>query len=287
MNADIKTDRTSLAFEQAEGIAPLPSQLKLREVSRGLQSRLWKRFYENIEFTGHISTSSLTYEWNNILSYIWSIYYELPADECPTQRHEVHEFIKSKIYGESYSDCLGFCEALLKAPNCPKWVPPAIDKELRESFAAYRVDDSGLAIVPVASVEEGKVILAAHTKLSEGGFHGAKRHLSSAGENLTKGKWSDSIRESISAVESVARKLVPNAKTLGPALAELDKRGHLHPSLKIGFDKIYGFTCDERGIRHALIEDAAAKVDESDALFMLGACASFVTYMIGKAHLGD
>lgn len=285
MNDEIALDRTKLTFEQAEGIKELPSQLNLREVSKGLQSRLWKRFYDNIPFTGRYSYSQLESEWSEILGYVWSIYYELPIDECPTRRDDVHEFIKSKIYGKSYADCLSICEALLKAPRRPGWVPQAIDKELRESYAAYRVDHSGLSIVPVASVEEGRAVLTAHVKLTEGKFHGAKSHLSKAGENLTHGKWSESIRESISAVESVARKLIPNAKTLGPALTELDKLGHLHPSLKKGFDKIYGFTCDEKGIRHSLIDDPNAKVDESDALFMLGACASFVTYMISKAGL--
>jgi hypothetical protein len=51
-----------------------------------------------------------------------------------------------------------------------------------------------------------------------------------------------------------------------------------------GFDALYAYTSDESGIRHALLE-ASANVDETDALFMLGSSASFVSYLVGKARL--
>lgn len=41
----------------------------------------------------------------------------------------------------------------------------------------------------------------------------------------------------------------------------------------------------EKGIRHPLLDNAKAEVDEADALFMIGACAAFVSYMINKARL--
>lgn len=92
------------------------------------------------------------------------------------------------------------------------------------------------------------------------------------------------MRESISAVESVARVLEPSAQTLGPALAKLEKSARIHRALRSGFDKLYGFTSAEEGIRHALLEQPVAAIDETDALYMLGACAAFVTYLIGKAR---
>ena len=55
--------------------------------------------------------------------------------------------------------------------------------------------------------------------------------------------------------------------------------------MKKGFENIYGYTSDEKGVRHALLE-GKAQVDREDAVFMLGACASFVTYFVGKARAG-
>jgi hypothetical protein len=40
-----------------------------------------------------------------------------------------------------------------------------------------------------------------------------------------------------------------------------------------------------KGVRHALIADGESPVDETDALYMLGACAAFVSYLINKARL--
>ena len=73
------------------------------------------------------------------------------------------------------------------------------------------------------------------------------------------------------------------SKTLEPALEALTKHVEIHPALKSGFGKIYGYTSDEQGVRHALLE-GTAKVDLEDAGFMLGACASFATYLVGKAR---
>jgi hypothetical protein len=58
----------------------------------------------------------------------------------------------------------------------------------------------------------------------------------------------------------------------------------IHPALGKGFGSLYGFTSDEKGIRHALLDEPAAQVDETDALYMLGSCASFVSYLINKAR---
>jgi hypothetical protein len=38
---DPYAERKKLPFEQAEGAAPLPSQLKLQEISQELRARLW------------------------------------------------------------------------------------------------------------------------------------------------------------------------------------------------------------------------------------------------------
>jgi hypothetical protein len=54
--------------------------------------------------------------------------------------------------------------------------------------------------------------------------------------------------------------------------------------MKKGFLALYGYTSNEQGIRHALLEAGAPAVDETDALFMIGACAAFVSYMINKAR---
>ena len=85
----------------------------------------------------------------------------------------------------------------------------------------------------------------------------------------------------------MARRLDPEAaQTLGPALKSIERRGTLHPALKKAFDALYGYTSNEQGIRHALLDQTDAKVGLDEAVFMLGACASFASYLSRKHVAG-
>jgi len=80
----------------------------------------------------------------------------------------------------------------------------------------------------------------------------------------------------------MARVVVENPKaTLGDALRVLEKRGTLHPALKDGFGKLYGYTSDEQGIRHAMLDEPS--ISAADAKFFLLSCTSFANYL--KAQL--
>jgi hypothetical protein len=91
------------------------------------------------------------------------------------------------------------------------------------------------------------------------------------------------MRESIHAVESVLTVLEPGSK-FASALSKLESKLGIHGGLKAGFAALYGFTSDEKGIRHSLGDIAQSDVAEEDALYMLGACASFVSYLIAKSR---
>lgn len=53
----------------------------------------------------------------------------------------------------------------------------------------------------------------------------------------------------------------------------------MHGAFRTALVNLYGYASDEEGIRHSLLEQGAAKVTERDAIFMLGVCASFATYL--------
>ena len=85
-------------------------------------------------------------------------------------------------------------------------------------------------------------------------------------------------------MEAAAKIIEPGTNTLGPALTALAKKHKIHGALQSGFSSLYGFTSDAKGIRHSLLEKAEAEVDEVDAQYMLGACASFVSYLLARAR---
>ena len=81
--------------------------------------------------------------------------------------------------------------------------------------------------------------------------------------------------------------LIPEAaQTLGPALKSIERGGALHQALKKAFDTLYGYTSNEQGIRHALLDQTDAKVGQDEAMFMFGACASFASYLWRKHVAG-
>ncbi len=91
----------------------------------------------------------------------------------------------------------------------------------------------------------------------------------------------NSIKESISAVESLVRQVSGASKgTLGQLVNKLENEVGLHPALRDSFKKLYGYTSDEDGIRHAIMEKS--NHDYHDAKFMLVICSAFINYVEGK-----
>jgi len=54
--------------------------------------------------------------------------------------------------------------------------------------------------------------------------------------------------------------------------------------LRDALTKLYGYSSDEKGIRHPLLESDVARVGMPEAVFMFGACASFISYLISRAR---
>ena len=116
-------------------------------------------------------------------------------------------------------------------------------------------------------------------------MEGAATHLRDAAAHINARQFADSISDSIHAVESVARRIDPKSNTLGDALKALEKKGLLtNGQLKTGFEKIYAYTNNEEGIRHAQVFKDSPDVDLDEAMFMFGACASFAAYLVNKHH---
>lgn len=99
-----------------------------------------------------------------------------------------------------------------------------------------------------------------------------------------KPDYANSIKESISAVESMCKIILGSTyekDTLGKALKKLKDNGiDIHPSLEASFNKLYGYTCDAGLIRHGSKE--VATIHEEDARFILITCSAFVNYLVDK-----
>jgi hypothetical protein len=271
-------DPRELSFEQREGLVPLPSQLQRGEISAELRAKLWAYVHPLI-YNQINALSDGIGQWHEILKDVHVQRYHARIDQFNGVRafQSLGEMFASFPYGYVY----GWLDFVMKHPKSPGDFRSRVGAILKEGRSAYRV--IGGIIVPLTSDQEREAFEKALADASQDKFSGARSHLKNAGTALTNGKFADSIRESISAVESVARVLEPTGD-FSKALAKLETKIAIHGALKRGFTAIYGYTSDEGGIRHALLDSGEAAVDEVDAIFFIGACSSFVSYLIGKAR---
>jgi hypothetical protein len=281
---DPLAERKNLSFEQAEGISPLPQQLKRGEISKEFRAILWADLHRRFEADreGDYDSPELGSPWITILRDV-HVYRDHEAiDDFENDYDLITEDVKGLVFKGDWSRVLGWLEFVLKHPACPKDFAPTLSAIMRHARLAYDVFDRTV-ISPIATEAERVTIEQAFSDLTAKDFRGARTHLRNAAAQLSSGQYADSVRESVHAVEATARVLEPSA-ALGSALARLEKKVKIHPALKHGFGNLYGYTSDEKGIRHPLLDDGTAKVDETDALFMIGACAAFVSYLINKAR---
>lgn len=160
-----------------------------------------------------------------------------------------------------------------------------INFEFARHNYAYRFVDS--EIVELTNEQEIKAI----EQCLASSPNNVKLHLSNALELMSErptGKYGNSIKESISAVEVVCRNMT-DENTLGRALDCLIKKGIVIPQpLKSAFNKLYDYTNDkDTGIRHALMDETGEyKPTYAEALFMLVSCSAFINYLYAKKASG-
>lgn len=148
---------------------------------------------------------------------------------------------------------------------------------LEQENSAYRF--VGTEIAEITSKAEIEEIQAAATS----GIHGVETHIGTALGLLADRKnpdYRNCVKESISAVETVCRSF-GGGNTLSDALKVLKRKVEIHPAFERSLNALYGYTSDEPGVRHSLLEES--KISFSDAKFMLVTCSAFANFLIGKA----
>lgn len=284
--------RKKLTFKEAEGLVPLPSQLKWGALNKEMRSILWVSFY--IELEDAFSSDPTGYHGSTLNNPLRGVLMR----EHAYRRHEpINTFNYSGIFKSDFvkpyqrlffnsepAEVLDFIQFVLRDKSCSKPLKDHWIKDLCDESTPYSVVFDPCTIVPKISEEEAHSISESLNEVSKSKFGGSKSHFSAASAALSDGRNSDAIRESIHAVESAVKVIAGKEQsTLAGALPSLQKLLKLHPALMEAVKKLYNYTSDEKGIRHALIDEGNKNVGQSEAIFMFGACASFVSYLITKS----
>ena len=288
MNAP-DVDPRKLTFSQAQGLEELPGPLALGELPQEIRNRVWDVFYRTTHENSAVprgSFDSVVYgPWETVLWDLHVRFFVQPADEFSVLVSDVCDKNKSFLLGDTpYNKVFDFLQHVMRHLNCPREFLSGIIAVFEECPLAYVVDINGPpTIYPAVTPEEGEAIKAAQLNLQRERQDAASGHFREAAKHLAEGKWRDSVRESITAVESVAKSLGTEGTTLGSVLKKLDQRWRIHPALHGALSKLYGWTSDEDNVRHgAGTVDGGTEVDREEAVFMIGVCASFCSYLLGK-----
>lgn len=288
----MNVDHHSLTFSQRYGYEPVPAPLALEEISDEARIRLWDLLCKHVDR-----------HWNVMSKYIFPVlhrdFLRRPIDEFgfysgsklvphlgQTASYINDNYRPFFLKSGSFSHIFDVLEIVMRHPKCPESFIEGVAEIFVECQMAYVVDvDQPPTIMPAATKEEGEAIVNAMIKLRDVGLDGAETHLRNAGTYINQRDWAGSVRESINAVESVARRIDKNkSNTLAAALKSLDSKHTIHTALKDVFIKLYGYASDEQGVRHALLDGEKSAVGQDEAVFMLGACASFVSYLLHKSQ---
>lgn len=196
--------------------------------------------------------------------------------------YDIEDVIKNAVTNEVL-DMIWFIFNWI-SDNFKKDLTSNVKKHLNYVFerecVGYRLIDGDIARI-TDDLEIGTINTACSCKYS-----GCKTHIKKALAFLsdrTNPDYKNSIKESISAVESICQIITDDENaTLGQALKHLESKGiAIHKALEKAFSSLYGYASNEGGIRHAegMFE---SNVTFEEAKYMLVSCCAFVNYLIGE-----
>jgi len=277
MNNDHKS------FSEREGIEQ--PKLPLREMSDDLRVRLWNAFYKNLPYWDAFGGS---HSCAFIYEEIFANFLTLPIDEYSADFTVNTKTVKNAFLHSEWNKVFELIDFVVKTlkhegrkreeatyyeiVNC--FIIDCNDALTKEN-SIYRIIE-GVA----AKITDRQEITEIETALKTP-YASAKGHLEKAltlFSNRENPDYENSAKESISAVESIAKEITgKHGGTLGQLAGKLD----LHDAFAKGLKHLYGFASDAHGIRHGE-SDEPLPLDEATARFMLVICSAFVNYTIAR-----
>ncbi len=261
-------------------------------LDRDTRTEIWntivilKQVFQNVrdETYGSDTTES------NVLEAVWTWEFKQARDEMRSHG-QVWEHIKIYVLNEKWFDVLDLVEALVGylgryKTHSTRDLVATFTEGFNNRFEHFLVGFRfiGQEITPIDSTAEAEAVVAATEDAASiaGARHALERAISLLADR-EKPDYPNSIKESISAVEAVVKKVTGANDDLAAGLKKLENAGlSIHPALKGAWLKMYGWTSDEDGIRHGGID--AADADQALAKYVLVTCSAFVSYLIEEGR---
>lgn len=279
-----------MKFSERKGFKPSLKIVQKDAVNDELRNSIWNILYslrwrrenflpEKISTVVNIHEEfAKRFDITSFSKNMWQYYLKKPVDTRPGTLSKTFNAIRNYFFECQWFEFYDFLEFILNYYVDEK-LNNSINETLEKEVSAYRFVNK-----QITEITDKQEIEMLENALTDEDFPNVKVHLQRALELLSDRKSPDyrnSIKESISAVESIAKEIAQKPKAeLGDALKEIENQGKIHGAMKKAFLNLYGYTSDANGIRHALMEESNLTAD--DAKFFLLSCTSFTNYLKAK-----
>ncbi len=274
-----------IKFSDRIGVTKANTFLQIKDISVPLRNSIWNYLYQKF------LNDDYTVCWNFVSLLCVNVFKE-PIDTLPSgYQNRLTTWIK-KIYFDlkwfEVYNLIEFINTLIEEKYLINYsFVEDVNNILEIEMSGFRFISGVLS--PITTPAEIESIENVIEKANEKELFGAAKHIKTAIEHLSNKinpDYRNSIKESISAVESVVKKITgEKGGGLENALKTFDNKVKFHGAFKSGLLSLYGYTSDENGIRHSILELTEIGFDE--AKFMLVSCSSVVNYLIAKAEKAE
>lgn len=267
-------------FSERMGITPPRSAIQVDSMDDPLRNRIWSIIYLMLDSRNNYMQESPR---SGLYKALWINYFEYPIDTLPGRSGAANVKLREHFFGSEWWRAYNLLEFVLNNVSSSVATPrlvSRINEHLEQYLSGYRY--VGDEIVPVIDESSIEAIESALTSPLEG----VRTHLKKSMSLLALREAADpanSIKESILAVESLCHSILgKKSGTLADALKRMESFDVvLHGALKDSWLKLYGYTSDGDGIRHASQRESGATID--DAVYFLVSCSAFIGLLTAKA----
>ena len=256
--------------------------LIINDISDSIRNRVWNVFYANEIKAGGLKSSRIQMAVNGEITVLDRVVDRIgmTIDSSSLRQSSDKRLREYLLSGCKWYEVYDFIEIYLGF--LPKETAVQRAKEFNKMFeeekSGYRI--VCMEVAPITNEAEIESIEQAASSPLESVNQHIKNAVSLYSDKVNP-DYNNTIKEAISAVESVCCNIVGKKTTLSDAIKKLKDNGvEIHPALVKAFDALYGYTSDKSGIRHGSIDFKNAPAE--DALYMLVSCSAFVNYLIEK-----